>query len=252
VAFLGFLGRDILSRGAAKDCTAEIYMLAFETPGFLRAIEKATKAGRIADSTSVVWFLVAISRERATARDNPLVQSIAALVSATATPCAATAQLLTLLVPGQLASSLQAKLDASKIGSLEELRSLQPKHDNDFPLDYREIAIVSTAAELNCEQGEGGVPLMSTIQAQLGGGDEAGVTAAVLDRQFRLLREDMIAPTKEELKEELAKRPADRRKLFGSPQVVGIELKPRPCVMIRVEMTPALRGTNYEVLGARY
>ena len=67
----------------------------------------------------------------------------------------------------------------------------------------------------------------------------------MLDRQFRLLREDMIAPTKEELSEELRllqQNPNGCRKLFANPRVVQVELKPKPCVLVRVDTTPALRG----------
>jgi hypothetical protein len=66
--------------------------------------------------------------------------------------------------------------------------------------------------------------------------------AAMLDRQFRLLREDMLAPAKEELKEELKRPKSDRRKLFSNPSIDRIEIKPRPCIMIHVEVTLALEG----------
>ncbi len=250
VKFLAFLGADVLNKGAAKTCTTQCFMTAFETPGFLESIEEAIKADRIRDTGAVMWFLLSVSRTCASARENAQVQSIANLLSEKPGPW--NVQLATLLVPGKIAADMtkntkDVALDLSKVESYQELHSYQPQHNNDFPLDYRKIAIVPTAEELNTQRGDAGIQTMGMIQAKMvpearATGDEAALAiATVLDRKFRLLREDMIAPTKDELKEEWGKRPRERRKLFDRPRVVGWELDPKPCVLVRVEATPALK-----------
>ena len=262
VTFLAFLGADVINKGAAKACTAQCFTTAFETPGFLVAIEEAIRADRIQDTGAVMWFLVSVSRTCASARENAQVQSIANLLSDK--PCPLTVQLATLLMPGRIAadmtraSKIDGAIDLTKIESYQELRSFQPQHNNDFPLDYRKIAIVPTAEELNIQRGDAGIQTMGTIQAKMApearaAGDEAALalaTATVLDRQFRLLREDMIAPTKAELKEEWDKKPHERRKLFERPQVVGWEVHPKPCMLVRVEATHSLKSKLLVMVGS--
>jgi hypothetical protein len=247
VSFLAFLGQEKLNKGTAKADTAKCYQLVFGTPGLLQAVKEAIEEGRVENTAAVLWFLVGVSRTNPKARENEDVRAIARLLSTD--PCPAMAQLATLLAPGEAdadAHAVQgamATFDASKIGSLDELRGYQPKHDNDHPTDYRQISIMPTAAELNCTEGESGVQPMAVIQAQ-GAGNEPRVVAKVLDRQFRLLRADMIAPTKQELHEEVKKHPHERRKLFARPQVVGWGVKPKASILVRAEMTLALKGTR--------
>ena len=246
VSYFAFLGQDILNKGAVKSCTEECYLTAFKTPGLLKVLKDATLKNAVEDTSAVLWFLVAVSRVCADARDNEDVQSIANHLSETS--CPATSQLATLLIPGRIKT---AAFDAKDIRSCEQLKSLQSKHDNDFPLDFRKIAIVPTAAELNCEDRNGASLVLEETHSQLESGSPTGVDklplfiATMLDRQFRLLREDMIAPTKEELSEELRllkQNPNGCRRLFSNPTVVGVEHKPKPCVLVRVDTTPALRA----------
>ena len=252
VSFLARLGDDILNRGAAKSCTEDCYLIAYNTPGFLLAIKRALLDGLITENISAIaWWLVGATRISAEARDNPLVNEIAEFLSTQS--CAATVQLATLLIPGKVSRSFVSGAEATtKIESLGQLEAMQPQHDNDFPFDYRKIAIIPSAAELNCGVGGSGIQTVAMIQnlahATSGSDDHSAlVVASLLDRQFRLLREDMIAPTKEELREELKKPLSERRRLFLNPELVGLEMKPRPCILIRVEATPALRGRQAQL-----
>lgn len=45
ITFLARLGDDILNRGAAKTCTEDCYLIAYNTPGFLLAIKAALLDG---------------------------------------------------------------------------------------------------------------------------------------------------------------------------------------------------------------
>ena len=258
VGFLETLGSDIITKGVAKVPAAKCYLTAYSTPGFLEAILDALKNKTIEDVSTVAWFLVTISRVDADARNNAIVSEITKIIHSQSN-CSLTKQLAVLAIPGQIerASSSQPGSVSglplalpTDIKSLEELKALQPRHDNDFPMDYRRISIVPTPGELNADTSECGIPALEALRARSvdeTDSDDASakalIEAAMLDRQFRLLREDMIAPAKDELKEELKRPISDRRKIFLSPEIVGLELKPRPCILIRVQTTLALKGT---------
>ena len=72
--------------------------------------------------------------------------------------------------------------------------------------------------------------------------------AAVLDRQFRLLREDMLGPLRQELQEERKVNPGQQRRVFPYPRVRDVGFKPYPHVQISVGLPPRLAG---RVLGIK-
>ena len=120
--------------------------------------------------------------------------------------------------------------------SLEHLRADKPMHDNDFPLDYRKITIVPTTDELNAPISASCIETALVINDQ----SRTSRTSTMLDRQFRLLREDVIAPVKESQEKELSLPLGSRCRMFSNPRSVGIELMPRPCVLIQFDAPPAL------------
>lgn len=70
---------------------------------------------------------------------------------------------------------------------------LEIKHDNDFPKDFRKIQIIPTSQELNN-------PEAHLIYTQRGWrGNPEAYDAQILDRQFRLLRDDMLSPLFDEI-----------------------------------------------------
>jgi hypothetical protein len=104
------------------------------------------------------------------------------------------------------------KNDAKPL-SLTELKNFEPFHDNDFLDNFRKISILPTVDEINCID----YPLThipncrintsSSFAEGIGGRQEEGEESEqilsvydLLERHFRLLREDMLNPLKEELK----------------------------------------------------
>jgi hypothetical protein len=188
VKFLGYLGCDKFSAGVAKTSVNLCYDLAYSTGGLLRVLKNSLSAMATDEKMVVAWFLVNICKRNADARSNAIVKSIAESLAASMTGDVIQS-MITVILPGRATASTSkaATLPVNAMKSLESLRSLEPLHDNDFPLDFRRIAVLPTADELNKAQAVTGlVPI-------------AGHEAALLDRQFRLLREDMLAPIIEEL-----------------------------------------------------
>lgn len=247
IKFFEFLGRDNLNQGTVKSCTEKCYLAAFETPGFMKALHESLKIeGNTSAYSVIAWFLVSIAKCSHEAREHPTVIEIATFLSSK-DKNSVIQQLLTVLYPVTLkmssdtdrsgSSSSNYLIDPGSITSLDELKALEPCHDNDFPFDYRKISIVPTAEEINFHGASSSAMEISwNSQAD----DKPLVEASLLDRQFRLLREDMIAPVKEELRTELSSDKNDNRRLFKRPTVVGILSKPRPTILIQVETPPAL------------
>lgn len=92
------------------------------------------------------------------------------------------------------------------------------RHDNDFE-DFRKISIFPSKDELLSEE----LPYMLSIDNVMNTTSEQRVIAH-LDNQFRMLREDMLAELREDLKDTLVSKGPKRRGLrLRSLQLSGIE-----------------------------
>ncbi len=78
--------------------------------------------------------------------------------------------------------------------------------------------------------------------------------AALLDRHFRLLRENFVGPLRAELAElgitqqvqqQAAWLSPGSRNVFRQVAVLGTCLKPRPCVMVSLELPPGHRARSH-------
>lgn len=97
------------------------------------------------------------------------------------------------------------------------------RHDNDFG-DFRKIAIFPTTDELLAEE----PPFILTADTVLNA-DPQDRVAAHLDNQFRLLREDMLAELREDLKRATTAANAKKRSLrLRGMQLSGIETGTSP------------------------
>ena len=153
IKVLEVLGLDVCNVGAAKISTQEIYVSIFQLPGFVGVLQEHIEKSRIKDVDVVAWFLVTVSKKFPNARDWPAVHKIAAKLAND--KCEATAALSTVLYPAQKSLEAEAgqqirdkSINPAGIESYESLEYLgadKPKHDNDFPLDFRQIVIVATA-----------------------------------------------------------------------------------------------------------
>eukprot|EP00658_Telonema_sp_P-2_P044169 TRINITY_DN32025_c0_g2_i1.p1 TRINITY_DN32025_c0_g2~~TRINITY_DN32025_c0_g2_i1.p1 ORF type:complete len:383 (+),score=75.17 TRINITY_DN32025_c0_g2_i1:113-1261(+) len=98
------------------------------------------------------------------------------------------------------------------------------RHDNDHA-DFRRIQVMPTIEELMSDE----PPYLPDFSPNEG---------AVLDRQFRLLREDFIGPARAELKL-LKENKVSRRTLFEDVEVTGIECEEatnKPSVIVRLSL----------------
>ena len=117
------------------------------------------------------------------------------------------------------------------------------RHNNDFK-DFRDIAIIPTVEEFTCTKDP---HLPKPLPAS-----EANSAARLLDRQFRLLREDMIGAAKEEqddprkLKRDLFTNARVQRVCSGAEvndkKGKWITRPSDPCIMVSVAAPPQARN----------
>jgi hypothetical protein len=234
--FLQFLGLEKLSVGSAKLHTLMCYRAAFETPGLLRVLEESIGVRTDKEKATIAWFLVAVCRDDAEARANPTVIRIAEALSAMEGK--AIQAMMTLILPSSGGSDGGGGEGGGggdtfhgRVSNLEELRALEPQHDNDFPLDYRSIQIVPTADEINHRV---------NVPTNFG---KITSEAGLLDRQFRLLRDDMLGPILEEIDAHITTPGKNKRsKIFKNPVLVDVVLEPVPCVLMAVPIPEAMQA----------
>jgi hypothetical protein len=199
--FIGYLGSDKLNAGIAKVYVELCCDIAYKIGALLRVLLGIVSGLADSERLFVAWFLVNVCMRDSDARRNPTVKKIAEALAATQGGDIIQAMVTVILPDRPVAGTGKAAtLSAGAMRSVESLRSLEPLHDNDFPLDFRQIAILPTADELNKAQALPGIVPIT------------GKEAALLDRQFRLLREDMLAPIIEELSALKADQSVDQPK----------------------------------------
>jgi hypothetical protein len=232
IAFMAFLGRDSLNIGCVETSTMKCYQAIYKTPGFIASLLKYLEENKISDVLSMTWFIMKVCQFDHCVRDDENILQICTFLREHHRSSNAD-QLLTLVHPSLHADARPVK---AAITSLDELKALEPQHDNDFPTDYRRIHIVPTVDELN-HMGTSSVPL---LPAPSDFEDRSSVEAAMLDRQFRLLRQDMVSQIVEELHED-SKLPINKRyRLFTNPTLVGIESETKSFFHIQVQTPPML------------
>lgn len=156
---------------------SKLYQLQFLVPS-IRSIIPGLVVGMQNDQkTALAWFFAKLALENEEARTNEDVIAVAKE-----------------LETAGCAGPLQTILGGNKVQvTLSEIRDTQKesaggRHDNDKE-DFRSIAIVPTCQEFLCDA-DPYLPLPAE--------DGLGTEAFALDRHFRLLREDLIGPSKEE------------------------------------------------------
>lgn len=156
-----------------------LYDMKFLIPELLVHVQ-ASRAERNDSRTALIWFLTKLSLKVAEVRSDDTVIQLAKLLS-DAGPGAEC--LMTVLDGGNGSDN-----DLSLAGVRDKQAEVPGgRHDNDFA-DFRSIAIVPTINEFLCPAD----PYLPKASAN-------PMTAAeLLDRQFRLLREDILGPAKED------------------------------------------------------
>ena len=163
-------------------------------------------------TAAVAWFVLKLAQKSAVREDPAIIEIVQELRKSTA--CGAkdlSAQLDTMFncsnvdnLKSELHEADPLSLHAATLSLQAAKASMRPPgtrdHDNDKE-NFRDIDCVPTPSELNCTE----KPFLPPSE-----GSEyiSNPETKVLDRQFCLLREDLVGPVREELIEELKSKPA--------------------------------------------
>jgi len=181
--FLEILGGDDLGKPVYEKplevVLKSLYDTSFLIPELLAHV-RASRAERNDSRTALIWFLTKLALKVAEVRSDDSVIQLAELLaeSGPSADC--------------LKTVLAGRNDADAGLSLAGVRDQQAdvpggRNDNDFS-DYRSIAIIPTIDEFLCPAD----PYLPKASS------DPMTAAQLLDRQFRLLREDLLGPAKED------------------------------------------------------
>ncbi|KAF5840887.1 hypothetical protein DUNSADRAFT_15255 [Dunaliella salina] len=236
--FLSLLGVDALGRGAARPPLLRLLCNLFNFPGMLEALSAALQGAPTLEAapeapaqwSPVGWFLLTVATESTPARAelSSSQQELGIIIDKMQQlggPCA------------KAAEHLQVVLGAGG------------RHSNDSP-DFRAIKILPTPDEA-----------LSSAPPHIPSPHPAPsmpAEAALLDRQFRLMREDFVGPVRAALaplqqssqtsmlqQQQQQQLQHQRRPQASSSftsyrliSVKGSRLEPRPCVLVQVQLPP--------------
>ena len=181
--FLEILGGDELGKpvyekpleGILKD----LYDMKFLIPELLAHVQ-ASRAQGNDRRTALIWFLTKLALKVSEVRSDAIVVQLANLLSVLGSGAERLQTVLT--------GSIDASIDLSLAGVRDKQAQLPGgRHDNDFA-DFRSVSIIPTIDEFLCPAD----PYLPKATS------EPMTASKLLDRHFRLLREDILGPAKEE------------------------------------------------------
>jgi hypothetical protein len=235
------LGRETLTVGLKKLNVANVTLFLAELAGIENMLLVSIENNRITDLLPISWFVSFVVIHDINLKNK--FRRLFDVLTERVTNKDAKKQLQLAFGVNTIVKEGKHK---SKAVSLDELKNSQPLHDNDFLEDFRKISILPTVDEINCVD----YPLdhipNCCVDSSRNDADEVADDQTVdslqeyplLDRQFRLLREDMLSPLKEELKKILScTNPKDfmKQKLF-SP--IAYDIGTFPSCFVKVALTP--------------
>ncbi|KAG1673298.1 hypothetical protein FOA52_002578 [Chlamydomonas sp. UWO 241] len=180
VPLLAALGSDNLGKPTCRAPLVELLEEIYSVPGLLRCIQTAMDQGAISDTSPIGWWLIMLAAATVVRQDRALLAMLRSLEKGGAASKRVAAELACVL-----AGEVYTEAARVKPLSLENVQSGPGgRHDNDHA-DFRSIEICPTSSEALCTRQPyllraGDKPLLQSPEATL------------LDRHFRLLREDMM------------------------------------------------------------
>ncbi|KXZ51993.1 hypothetical protein GPECTOR_10g1015 [Gonium pectorale] len=284
VPLLRLLGGEALS-GSMAPLLAVLEAL-FRVPGLLQCLDGAITAGKVADASPVGWFLLTLASQLEEVRQSPEVKQLADTLLARGGDAEKVARRLKVVLAGTAATGgpdwmHPAAVDREGLALEDLIAGPGGRHDNDH-VDYRSIKIQPTSDEATC-------PRMPYLPRSCEGEPEEGEIqvsdphappdpeAALLDRHFRLLREDLVQPLRQALavlgfaptspatagaasggqaqqeqhrqqrrqtQQVMAAAAAAQQVVFPLVEVIGTALRPRPCVLVAVALPPSHRAVR--------
>ena len=255
------MGDEALTQGVYKDRTLTCFETLYEAEGFFENVGKQLLEGSLAGSnhhSTIAWFLLQLGiTGNETIHDDPLVHDIIDfLKTSQQVGFPKLSEQLCVVFHKTMAGDDDAHIDGPAVNSkavpaadvalssLGAARNLMRPpgvraHDND-KLNFRAISIVPTTSELGCSEAaylptllESSNPSENVSENAIA---SANTVASTLDRQFRLMREDLLGTVKEELADEWKMPVHKQRRLLPTPSIIGFGTKPEPHVVIRVPL----------------
>ncbi|KAJ8602141.1 hypothetical protein CTAYLR_001664, partial [Chrysophaeum taylorii] len=231
VPFLARLGQDDMCLGTCKNDLNAVVDVVFAVPGFRRALRQTAEASTD-HLAALSWFCLKAAGLRSDARTDSDWRTLADLLIAREAPCAKSLK--------AVFSGSEREAKRMMRASLVDVSESMPggRHDNDR-FDYRSTQIVPTVQEIQCVK----PPYLPPPVSESPIDDEV---AATLDRQFRLLREDMVGPMRLGLQNLVRAKHTTPGGSFAYDAVAfeGIETHPRPCLVASCELPPRHRGAR--------
>ena len=206
------LSQKSLQNPTYTTSTNGLYLAVYKTPGLLETmITHTNRAGVTADL--ICSFAITVASLLADARDDIMLRNLETKLAAFR--CKQADRLSRLLRPAEYHVPGKISKAMARPGG---------RHCNDHE-DYRRVALIPIPAELDVKDTPY-LPLDADANRFLK--DEE---AHVLDKQFRLLREDLVDPLKHKLAETLSK-PTD---LLHNARFVGADLFPQACIYLQFQ-----------------
>jgi len=236
------LGVDHLNYGVYKAKVRICLSAVYEVPEFLDAVREKWKNNLALDPAVIAWFLLKIADDNKVRSDPNVLQVVEELLEHREARGMRQLgnELITVFKPSaEIAGSEEIKNNQKLSISLDAAKEAMRRpgvrdHDNDKE-NFRDIAIIPTASELLDKEG----PYLPPVE---GSEYVVNAEAKLLDRQFRLLREDLVGTVRDNLQEELKNQESARFRLFSSPSVIDFDLKPEPHIVVSVSMSMHLAG----------
>lgn len=152
----------------------------------------ALQEGSLQDPAPLGWFLLTLASQVEDARQDPVVLAMADLLLRCEGGAKKAGHQLKVVLAGVEAAASGQTASVPNIIALEDLHTGPGgRHDNDH-YDYRSIKVIPTPEEALC--------LRQPFLPRMGDTEHLpSEEAALLDRHFRLVREDMIQPGREAL-----------------------------------------------------
>eukprot|EP00397_Hematodinium_sp_SG-2012_P000289 GEMP01000289.1.p1 GENE.GEMP01000289.1~~GEMP01000289.1.p1 ORF type:complete len:2487 (+),score=732.48 GEMP01000289.1:46-7506(+) len=231
--FLALLGSDaVCAASMCQSAVKGIIELVYTIPGFLGTLHQYVETCVLREEATVGWFVLMCCRDFETARrdDGNIMRRVADILIERNAPAAR--QLRTVLGIGLTSEQVGG---SPEVVGIEDLRQeAGGRHDNDMK-DFRSIALIPTIEELGCTE-QGYLPKQGSTEA------------AALDRNFRLLREDVIGPARVDL-EQIQQGGGNRRNVY---EEVGVEWactkndRKRPCVLVSFSLPSGHKSKRYK------
>lgn len=242
VSVLARFGKDDVCASSSAMQLQNVFDKLYQTSGFDGRLTCTIISGLVSsvDGLNAVGiFVMHVAAHREDARSDPVLKTLAEALIKHEAPLAKRLQVLFMLFDGTAADA-----NAAAAALSDEHLALADiaggRHDND-KADYRAIAVLPTVAEVHFIDPPFLPPLQSPAMLASIQGDSARAEASMLERQFRLLREDFMGPLRQAVKDSERELLTGKRKHQGPPVfravcVEGIQSQPKACLLVSVSL----------------